>query len=113
IADQFYAERLYSQQRIEALMARAGFTKIRFHPVAAPDSARNQDLGMVEHRLFVTSEAPRRAARLPRRAAPFPEVAVLLGDPRLPDPVKRNGCWNEEDAETVSRLKTALAELPG
>src|SRR6267154_3395892 len=80
IADQFYAERLYSQQRIEELMARAGFTNIRFHSVAAPDSARNQDLGMVEHRLFVTSEAPRRAARLPRRAAPFPEVAVLLGD---------------------------------
>src|SRR5436190_1210351 len=64
IADQFYSERLYSQQRIETLIARAGFTNIRFHPVAAPDSARNQDLGMVEHRLFVTSEAPRRVARL-------------------------------------------------
>src|SRR5947207_12412485 len=45
IADQFYAERLYSKERMEALMQRAGFTNIRFHPVAAPDSARNQDLG--------------------------------------------------------------------
>ena len=113
IADQFYAERLYSQQRIESLMARAGFTSIRFHQVAAPDSPRNQDLGMVEHRLFVTGEAPRRIERLPRRAGLFPEVAVLLGDPRLPDPVKRDGRWNEEDAETIARLKTALADIPG
>lgn len=113
IADQFYAERLYSQPRLEALMARAGFTNIRFHPVAAPDSLRNQDLGMVEHRLFVTAEAPRRIARLPRGAGLFPDVAVLLGDPRLPDPVKRNGRWNQEDAETIERLKAALAEIPG
>jgi D-alanine-D-alanine ligase len=113
IADQFYAERLYSKERLEALMQRAGFGRIRFHPVAAPDSARNQDLGMVEHRLFVTGEAPRRPQRLPRRAALFPDVAVLLGDPRLPDPVKRNGQWNEEDAETLAKLKTALTGLPG
>jgi D-alanine-D-alanine ligase len=113
IADQFYAERLYSQQRIEALMARAGFTNIRFHSVAAPDSSRNQDLGMVEHRLFVTGEAPRRLERLPRRAGLFPDVAVLLGDPRLPDPVKRNGRWNDEDAETIARLKAAFDEVPG
>src|SRR5580700_2906106 len=67
---------------------------------------------MVEHRLFLTAEAPRRLQGLPRRAAPFPEVTVLLGDPRLPDPVKRDGRFNEEDAETVARLKAALAELP-
>jgi len=35
-----------------------------------------------------------------------------MGDPRLPDPVKREGRFNEEDAETVARLKTALAALP-
>ena len=67
---------------------------------------------MVEHRLFVTGEAPRRAAALPRRAALFPDVAVVLGDPRLPDPVKRDGQFNPEDAETVARLKTALPNCP-
>jgi len=113
IADQFYAERLYSQERLATLMSRAGFANLRFHPVAAPGSARNQDLGMVEHRLFLTGEAPHRPCRLPRRAALFPEVAVLLGDPRLPDPVKRDGQFNAEDADTVSRLKAALAQLPG
>src|SRR5438094_4159349 len=112
IADQFYAERLYSKERIEELMRRAGFGNLRFHSVTAPDSPRNQDLGMVEHRLFLTAEAPRRIQGLLRRAAPFPEVTVLLGDPRLPDPVKRDGRFNEEDADTVARLKAALAELP-
>ncbi|MGC2200912.1 MAG: methyltransferase domain-containing protein [Stellaceae bacterium] len=112
IADQFYAERLYSKERLEALLRRAGFANLRFHSLLAPESHRNQDLGMVAHRLFVTCEAPRRAHRLPRRTALFSEVTVLLGDPRLPDPVKRNGRFNQEDAETIERLKTALRELP-
>jgi D-alanine-D-alanine ligase len=112
IADQFYAERLYSKERLDALLKRAGFTNVRFHSLLAPDSHRNQDLGMVAHRLFVTCEAPRRPHRLPRRAPLFSEVAVILGDPHLPDPVKRNGRFSEEDFETVQRLKTALHELP-
>jgi D-alanine-D-alanine ligase len=40
-------------------------------------------------------------------------VSVLLGDPRLPDSVKRNGRFNAEDLETVRRLKDALSELDG
>ena len=112
IADQFYAERLYSKERLETLLKSAGFTNVRFHSLLAPDSHRNQDLGMVAHRLFVTSDAPRRARRMPRRAALFSDTTVILGDPNLPDPVKRNGRFNEEDAETVERFKTALGELP-
>ncbi len=112
IADQFYAERLYSKERLEALLSGAGFTNVRFHPLPAPGSLRNQDLGMVAHRLFLTCEAPRRMRRLPRRAALFSDVTVVLGDPRLPDPVKRNGRWNEEDIETIERLRAALHELP-
>jgi D-alanine-D-alanine ligase len=112
IADQFYAERLYSTERLQTLVTDAGFTNVRFHSLLAPDSHRNQDLGMVAHRLFVTCDAPRRARRLPRRAALFSDVTVILGDPRLPDPVKRNGRYNEEDIETIERLETALRELP-
>ena len=112
IADQFYAERLYSKDRLETLLSGAGFTNVRFHPLLAPDSERNQDLGMVAHRLFMTCEAPRRMRRLPRRAALFSDVTIVLGDPRLPDSVKRNGRWNEEDMETIDRLKAALHELP-
>ncbi len=112
IADQFYAERLYSKERLDALLTRAGFTNVRFHALLAPESARNQDLGMVAHRLFLTCEAPRRAHREPRRSALISDIAVVLGDPRLPDPVKRNGRYNEEDIDTIDRLKAALHELP-
>ena len=70
IADQFYAERLYSKERLEALLSGAGFANVRFHPLPRRIRARNQDLGMVAHRLFLTCEAPRRAATpaAPRRA---------------------------------------------
>src|SRR5690606_18740759 len=37
---------------------------------------------------------------------------VLLGDPRLPDTVKRGGTFNPEDLETVRKLKDALSTLP-
>ena len=111
IADQFYAERLYSKERLEILLTGAGFSNVCFHPLLAPDSPRNQDLGMVAHRLFLTCQAPHRSRLLPRRSALIPDVAVILGDPRLPDPVKRNGQCNEEDLDTIERLKTALREL--
>jgi D-alanine-D-alanine ligase len=60
VADQFYAERLYSKERLEALLSCVGFSNLRVCPLRAPDSCRNQDLGMVTHRLFVTCEMPRR-----------------------------------------------------
>jgi D-alanine--D-alanine ligase len=40
------------------------------------------------------------------------DVTVVMGDPRLPDAVKRNGTFNLEDFDTVRRLKDALSELP-
>ena len=60
ITDQFYAERLYSKERLAALLSRAGFSNLHVRRLCAPDSCRNQDLGMVAHRLFVTCEMPRR-----------------------------------------------------
>ena len=36
IADQFYAERLYSKERLEALLTGAGFANVRFHAVRRP-----------------------------------------------------------------------------
>jgi D-alanine-D-alanine ligase len=112
IADQFYAERLYSRERIQALLESVGFTNLRFHAFVVPDSSRNQDLGMMAHRMFLTCEAPRKVERQQRQVL-FPEVTVLMGDPRLPDPVKRNGQFNDEDFDTIARFKSALAEIPG
>ncbi len=111
IADQFYAERLYSKERLETLLAGAGFGTLRFHSLRAPESHRSQDLGMVAHRLFLTGQAPLRPRRRPHFAAPIGDIAVLLGDPRLPDPVKRGGRFDDADFVTGERLQAALAEL--
>jgi len=113
IADQFYAERLFSRARIVALLEAAGFGAIRFHGVLEAESGRNQDLGMMAHRHFLTAQAPRKAAVQPGRGILLPDVTVLLGDPRLPDTVKRGGQFNAEDFETVQKLRDGLGELPG
>ena len=38
-------------------------------------------------------------------------IAVILGDPRLPDSAKPGGKFDEDDLDTVERLKQALAQL--
>ncbi len=114
IVDQFYAERLYSRERILELLQAAGFENIRFHGVVEADSERNQDLGMMAHRMLISAQAPRitTAVTKPGKIR-YPDVTVLLGDPTLPDSVKLGGKFNPEDLETVQRLKRALAELEG
>lgn len=112
IADQFYAERLYSAEQLSALLERTGFQMVRLGGAIEAESERGQDLGMMAHRLLLTARAPVRTeparSRSPRRKR---KVTVLLGDPTLPDPVKVGGRFNAEDFETVERLKQALAEL--
>jgi D-alanine-D-alanine ligase len=112
IVDQFYAERLYSRERLEELLEKVGFEYIRMHGTLHAASDRNVDLGMMAHRIFLTAQTPNKAK--PRKTGPlYPEVTVLLGDPLLPDTVKRDGQFNEEDFDTVERMKKALGELPG
>lgn len=116
IADQFYAERLYDRLEVERLLKRAGYRDVSLVPMAETLSDRNQDLGMMAQRMWVRAIAPS-ATQGSRRAAAepiyFPEVTVLLGDPAMPDRVKRDGQFNEEDLHTVARMKDALATLPG
>ncbi|HUT09130.1 MAG TPA: methyltransferase domain-containing protein [Thermoguttaceae bacterium] len=112
IVDQFYAERLYSAETITALLEQAGFTHIRTHEVLEAESDRNQDLGMMAKRMLLTAKSPRMPAKPHFRKPSLTEVAVLLGDPRLPDSCKRDGQFNPEDFETIGRLRDALAELP-
>lgn len=112
IADQFYAERLYSAERMTQMLDQAGFRNVRHHGAIESLSDREQDLGMMARRILLTADAPRKVqvARKGRRTL---DVTVLLGDPRLPDAVKRGGKFNTEDIETVERLKDALSELKG
>ena len=114
IADQFYAERLYSRERLQDLLAEAGFRGIRFHDRLAADSSRGGDLGMMANRNLISAEAPPPVVGRPRsRGLSFPEVTVIFGDPRLPDSVKRDGVFNAEDMDTVKRFKQAAESLDG
>ena len=113
IADQFYAERLYTREAITALLEKTGFRNVRHHGNLDSLSDRGHDLGMMARRLLITADAPVRTARASRGRDKILEVTVLLGDPRLPDTIKRGGQFNPEDHQTIRALKDALGELKG
>jgi D-alanine-D-alanine ligase len=113
IADQFYAERLYTRESIGKLLEKSGFRNVRHHGHAESMSDRDQDLGMMARRILLSADAPILPARKGRGKLQALDVTVLLGDHRLPDQVKRGGTFNDEDIETVRKLKDALRELPG
>ncbi len=112
IADQFYAERLYTRDGITKLLEKCGFRNVRHHGNAEALSDRDQDLGMMARRLLLSADAPQLPVRKPRGKLQQIDVTVLMGDPRLPDTVKRGGTFNPEDMETIRRLQDALLELP-
>jgi D-alanine-D-alanine ligase len=56
IVDQFYAERLYSRHRIQHLLKQAGFGVVCDHGNLFAESDRNQDLGMMGQRVFLTAQ---------------------------------------------------------
>jgi D-alanine-D-alanine ligase len=114
IADQFYAERLYSQESLPQIIQTAGFSDISFHGELSPDSQRNQDLGMMEKRLIVTSVVKKDWA--PVRKRPKEEernIVVVMGDPSKPDPLKPFSIFDDDDLYTIDQLKSALRELDG
>jgi len=112
IADQFYAERLYGRDEITQLLVDSGFRNPRYHGQVESLSDRDQDLGMMAQRMLLSVSAPIKM-RKPTRRKRVIDVTVLLGDPRLPDEVKREGRFNSEDMVTVQRLRDALASLKG
>ncbi len=114
IADQFYAERLYTPERIAKALEIAGFRNVRFPESEASRSTRDQDLGMLGWRMWVVAEAPPRAVPPRGKARRQPlDVTVIMGDPGLPDAVKRTGRFSAEDLATVRKLKAGLAQVPG
>ena len=113
IADQFYAERLYTRESICKLMEKTGFRNVRHHGHAEALSDRDQDLGMMARRILLTADAPQLPVRKGRGKLQALDVTVLMGDPRLPDQVKRGGAFNPEDLETgAPAASDALSELP-
>jgi D-alanine-D-alanine ligase len=111
MADQFYAERLYTKESLEELLLSAGFNNITFHGELTPDSGRNQDLGMMKVRLIATAVVKKEWTPVKRKPKEIlKNVAVLLGDPEKPDPIKPHARFDEDDLYTIDRLKSALHE---
>lgn len=111
IADQFYAERLYSFEEISARLTELGFSDIVLHGNVVSGSTRNQDLGMMANRLFISAIAPVKAVAAPKAKPDKLNVTVIMGDHRLPDTVKKGGKFNEEDMNTIKILRDNLKEL--
>jgi len=114
IADQFYAERLYSRDSLPQILKTAEFNDIIFHNEFSPDSERNQDLGMMERRLIVTSVVRKEWTPLTKKPREgIKSIAVILGDPSKPDPLKPFLIFDDDDFYTIDQLKSALREIEG
>ena len=112
IADQFYAERLYSKESLPHILKSAGFNDTIFHGEFSPDSERNQDLGMMERRLIVTSVVRKEWTRLKKRPKEeIKNIVVILGDPSKPDSLKPFSIYDDDDFYTIDQLKSALREI--
>lgn len=113
IADQFYAERLYTHDSMDELMKKVGFSSITAHGTISTDSQRNQDLGMMEKRIIVTANVKKEWAPQKKERGQIKNVAVVLGDPAKPDPLKPLCVFDDDDLYTIDQLKNALRELKG
>lgn len=113
IVDQFYAERLYNRERLKEILSSAGFKDISIQSDYMTGSERNQDLGMMERRIIVTSKAVKAWSAPKRKSQDLKNVTVLLGDPNKRDIIKPDAVFDEDDFNTVEQLKIALSSLKG
>jgi len=113
IADQFYAERLYTKENLLTLFKEAGFSDVMVHGEIATDSARNQDLGMMEKRILLTGRVKKEWTPVKRKSQKTAKkkIVVLFGDPNKPDPLKPCAVFDDDDLYTIDQLKSALNTL--
>lgn len=114
IADQFYAERLYTKDSLTKLLTSARLANVQFAGDFSPDSQRNQDLGMMERRIIVTCQVRKEWAPIKQRVKGSDKnVVVILGDPDKPDPLKPANVFDDDDFYTIDKLKSSLRDIPG
>jgi D-alanine-D-alanine ligase len=114
LADQFYAERLYTREGLTALIDQAGFSQIEVHAEISTQSQRNQDLGMMAQRLVVTAAVHKEwTPKKVRSDGGTKKVVVILGDPQRPDLIKPDAVFDDDDFYTVNQLKSALRVSDG
>ncbi|MBT8508925.1 D-alanine--D-alanine ligase [Methanomicrobiaceae archaeon CYW5] len=113
LADQFYAERLYSRERIEEMLGACGYHDITFHDTIIPKSRKNHDLGMMGRRLVITARVRKEWTSRKQVAKAKRSVTVVMGDPRLKDRVRPSCVFDEDDFYTIEQLKSALSKCDG
>ena len=112
IVDQFYGERLYTEDELSQLLKNSGFNDIVFHGKISSNSQRNQDLGMMKQRIIVSSRVKKPWTPGKKKLPPsIRRVAVLFGDPGKPDILKPSSVFDDDDFYTIDQLKSALHEL--
>lgn len=113
LADQFYAERLYTNDDLQNLLIKAGFQDYCNYSKVTSESKRNQDLGMMAERIVVTAVARKEWAPVKKRQEATDTVLVLMGDPGKMDVVKPDASFDDDDYHTINELKKALSGLSG
>jgi D-alanine-D-alanine ligase len=113
IADQFYAERLYTPESLGELLKTAGFSDVAFYGEISSDFQQNQDLGMMEKRIMVTAVVRKEWTPIKRKKELMKNIVLILGDPTKPDPLKPLCIFDDDDFYTIDQLKSALRELKG
>jgi D-alanine-D-alanine ligase len=111
IADQFYAERLYTHDSLSELLKKAGFDNIEMHSDHFTTSTRDQDLGMMAKRMLISARIIKEWTKPGKKSSEKYHVTVVLGDPRISDKVKPNGQFDDDDYHTINELKKALSSL--
>ena len=97
IADQFYAERLYTIDSMKELMRTAGFEEISVQGEMHTDSQRNQDLGMMERRILLSAIVRKNWTPVKRKREGLKKIVVILGDPAKIDPLKPSSIFDDDD----------------
>ena len=114
IADQFYAERLYSRQSLQDLLTNAGFSNFAIASEFKPQSQRGQDLGMMEQRIMIYAQIKKEWTPIKSKLIKdLRHVVVILGDPQKPDLLKPLHVFDDDDFYTIDQMKAALQELTG
>jgi D-alanine-D-alanine ligase len=127
IRDQFYQERLYSRKELRDLLNVQGLLTLpETHnetnvTLSAEMSKRNEDLGMMGNRMFITSmktadlaysesseETLIDAYKTIPKSEEIEELVVIMGDVSKSCVGKLNNTWNEEDIYTRQQLLQAL-----
>ncbi len=111
VADQFYAERLYSSEDLKKLLTEVGFTDFHNYSKLSTESKRQQDLGMMAERVVVTAVAQKKWSSVRKSSGEQDIVLVLMGDPTKKDLVKPGATFDKDDLHTIDELKKALSML--